>query len=418
MTGPFRIGVFWRRAFAALVLGRKARVDCFRTVADLLESGFELERALDVTVRAQRGQGPSLRAGLLEGWRRALIENRFAEAMAASAPPAEAMIFQAYGRIEAALLFAAAARVADLRDRQISAVRKALAMPLTLAAGLAVMLWAAGGYFVPVLESVVPPERWGPAAGLFRAASVWLHAEPLVFCAICASIVAATGTAMVHWTGPGRTALDRIAPFSLYRTITGSAFLFVALEFLAAGLDLNDRAFEDLKRHASPYARHRIGAIQRGMARGAGLGRAMALAGHGFPDPTLVPVAAALDGAPGWEDKLARFVERWVGPLRRPAQVPRGCAERRPPDRRDAGHGCRHRRDVFGAATGRTVMSDDHGKNEPRRASRSIHGAISGPGGYSGRQGNAQAAKQRGIDERKRDDGNEEYGNEDYREWR
>ena len=118
---------------------------------------------------------------------------------------------------------------------------------------------------------------------------------------------------MVHWTGPGRTVLDRIAPFSLYRTITGSAFLFVALEFLAAGLDLNDRAFEDLKRHASPYARHRIGAIQRGMARGAGLGRAMALAGHGFPDPALVPVAAALDGAPGWEDKLGRFVERWVG---------------------------------------------------------------------------------------------------------
>ena len=147
MMGPFRMGVFWRRAFAALVLGRKARVDCFRTVADLLESGFELERALDVTVRAQRGQGPSLRAGLLEGWRRALIENRFAEAMAASAPPAEAMIFQAYGRIEAAVLFAAAARVADLRDRQISAVRKALTMPLTLAAGLAVMLWAAGGVF-------------------------------------------------------------------------------------------------------------------------------------------------------------------------------------------------------------------------------------------------------------------------------
>ena len=166
---------------------------------------------------------------------------------------------------------------------------------------------------MPVLESVVPPERWGPAAGLFRAASAWLHGEPLVFCAICATIVAALGTAMVHWTGPGRTVLDRIAPFSLYRTITGSAFLFVALEFLAAGLDLNDRAFEDLKRHASPYARHRIGAIQRGMARGAGLGRAMALAGHGFPDPALVPVAAALDGAPGWEEKLARFVERWVG---------------------------------------------------------------------------------------------------------
>ena len=26
-----------------------------------------------------------------------------------------------------------------------------------------------------------------------------------------------------------------------------------------------------------------------------------------------MPVVAALDGAPGWERKLARFVERWVG---------------------------------------------------------------------------------------------------------
>ena len=313
MTGWFRMAIPWKRAWAALVLGRKARVDCFRTIADLLESGFELERALDVTVRAMRGQGPSFRARLLQGWRRALVENRFPAAMAATAPPAEAMIFQAYGRIDADVLFAAAARVADLRERQISAIRKALAMPLTLAGGLAVMLWAAGGYFVPVLESVVPPERWGPAAGLFRAASAWLYAEPLTFCAICAAIVAGLSAAMVYWTGPGRTTLDRVAPFSLYRTITGSAFLFVALEYLAAGLDLNDDAFEDLKRHASPYARNRIAAIQHGMARGAGFGRAMALAGHGFPDPALVPVAAALDGAPGWEKKLASFVERWVG---------------------------------------------------------------------------------------------------------
>ena len=37
------------------------------------------------------------------------------------------------------------------------------------------------------------------------------------------------------------------------------------------------------------------------------------LPGHGFPDPSLVPVVAALDGAPGWELKLGRFVERWVG---------------------------------------------------------------------------------------------------------
>lgn len=301
----------WRRLHAGLVMGRKARVDCFRTVADLLEAGFELERALDVTARALAGRGG--RAGLIQGWRRALPAGRFAEAMAASVPAAEAMIFEAYGRVDAARLFAAAARVAELRERQMAAVRSALAMPLLLGLALVLMLWAAGGWFVPVLEGVVPAERWGFAAGLFRAVSLWLHAHPHLFAVLFAAAVLPALAATVYWTGPGRTALDRIAPFSLYRTLAGSAFLFVALEFLGAGLDLNDRAFEDLKRRSGPYARHRIDAIQRHMVRGAGLGRAMTLTGHGFPDPSLVPVVAALDGVPGWEGKLARFVERWVG---------------------------------------------------------------------------------------------------------
>ena len=305
-----RLAAPWLRLHAALVMGRKARVDCFQTVADLLDAGFELERALDVTAQALGGGGA--RARLIASWRRALPASRFAEAMAACVPPAEAMIFEAYGRVDAARLFAAASRVAELRERQMAAVRKALAMPVLLGIALVLMLWAAGGWFVPVLESVVPPERWGPAAGLFRAVSVWLFDQPLAFAALCAGVAAPVGIAMVHWTGPGRAALDRIAPFSLYRTVTGSAFLFVVLEFLGAGLDLNDRAFEDLKRRAGPYARHRIGAIQRHMVRGAGLGRAMTLAGHGFPDPALVPVVAALDGVPGWEAKLSRFVARWV----------------------------------------------------------------------------------------------------------
>ena len=299
----------WGRLRAALVMGRKARVDCFQTIADLLDAGFELERALDVTARTATGGG---RARLIASWRAALPAGRFAQTMAASVPPAEAMIFEAYGRVDAGRLFAAAARVADLRERQMAAVRKALAMPVLLGIALVTMLWAAGGWFVPVLESVVPPERWGPGAGLFRAASVWLYDQPLGFAALCAAVAVPAGIATVRWTGPGRTALDRIAPFSLYRTVTGSAFLFVVLEFLGAGLDLNDRAFEDLRRRAGAYARHRIGAIQGHMARGAGLGQAMTLAGHGFPDPSLVPVIAALDGVPGWEVKLSGFVERWV----------------------------------------------------------------------------------------------------------
>ena len=301
------------RLAAGLVLGRRARTDVFRMIADLLEAGFSLERALSIAAQVAKDQGQRARAGLLLSWRRALLEDRFAGTVADALPASEAMIFHAYGRVDAGVLFAAAARVAEMRERQVSAVWKALAMPLVLAAGLVLLLWAAGGYFVPVIETVSPPEQWSTGARFFRTMSTWLYGNTFVFGGMAAGLVAVTTAAMVAWTGPGRTVLDRIAPFSLYRTLTGSAFLFVVMEFLAAGIDVNDRAFEALKRSASPYVRHRIGSIQGFMARGAGLGRSMVLAGHGFPDPSLVPVVAALDGAQGWERKLARFVERWVG---------------------------------------------------------------------------------------------------------
>ena len=298
---------------AGLALGRKARTDVFRMIADLLEAGFSLERALGIAAQVAKDQGQRARAQLLLSWRRALLEDRFAETASDALPASEAMIFHAYGRVDAGVLFAAAARVAEMRDRQLAAVWKALAMPLVLAVGLVLLLWAAGGYFIPVIETVSPPEEWSTGARLFRSMSTWLYDNTFLFGGMLAGLAALTAWAMVAWTGPGRTQLDHIAPFSLYRTITGSAFLFVVMEFLAAGIDVNDRAFEALKRSASPYVRHRIASIQGFMARGAGLGRSMVLAGHGFPDPSLVPVVAALDGAPGWEKKLARFVERWVG---------------------------------------------------------------------------------------------------------
>ena len=88
--------------------------------------------------------------------------------------------------------------------------------------------------------------------------------------------------------------------------------MFVVLEYLRAGLDLNDNTFEELKKSASRYTRHRIGAIQTLMSRGKGLGASMIATGHGFPDPKLLRIVESLDGVPGWENKILAYVNRWV----------------------------------------------------------------------------------------------------------
>ena len=293
-------------------VSRKARVDIYATAADLLASGFSLERALAIAVTVATDQGRHIEARMVGAWQRALQNGRFADEVTHWVPSSEAMILGAYGRVDARHLFDGAARVADLQDRQMTAVRAALAMPALLFATLAIMLWGAGGYFMPVLGDLVPADEWPPVATLFRDASLLLFRWPLVFCLGLAALAGGVAAIMVTWTGALRPLLDSVAPFSLYRTVVGSAFLFVLLEYLKAGVDLNSRTFDDLKRRASPYTRHRISAIQDLMTRGHGLGASMIAAGHGFPDPSLAPVVAALDGIPEWESRLGCFVDRWT----------------------------------------------------------------------------------------------------------
>ena len=152
---------------------------------------------------------------------------------------------------------------------------------------------------------LVAEDDWPATSLVVRDVALWLYAYPHVFGIVIATVVAVFWVLIHAWTGPGRAAArqDR-AVFSLYRVIVGSAFTFVLLEYLRAGLDLNDRTFEELKRSASPYTRHRIGAIQSLMAQGKGLGASMIATGHGFPDPKLLRIVESLDGVPGWENKI------------------------------------------------------------------------------------------------------------------
>ena len=301
-----------RQLLAAAVLGTKARVDTWKMLAHLLDAGFSLERALGIGIETADAQGQQLRAWVLKRWRRALMENRFADEVSRWVPASEAMIFTGYGRVSAELLCAAAARVAEVRARQLGVVIRALALPVVLTLMIVMILWGAGVEFIPVMEQLSPRSTWRLTTRLLGDTATWVYEDILTLAAIVLASLAAVAAAMLLWVGPGRPALDRIPPFSIYRTLTGSSFIFVTVEFLRAGLDLNDRAFEVLRGAAAPYASHRIGAIQRRMAAGRGLGAAMSETGHGFPDPSLVPVIRALDGTPGWERKLAEFVEAWV----------------------------------------------------------------------------------------------------------
>ena len=291
---------------------RAHRIAVWMLCADLIESGYEIERVLPVVAEVNRRAGRKSVARIIEGLVPALEAGTFRSAVERVAPAAEAMVFEGFGRADAAAVFRAAARIAEVRDRLGVALRTHLAGPVFLLLVTAGLVYGAGAHFVPALEQLAPVEAWpaGPqlAARIamgFAAYAVWVGAGVAV-----AAVV--LGWLARSWTGRGRHLADAVVPFSLVRFVAGLSFVLSVVEAMRAGLDLDRRLFDDLARGGTPYTRHRILAIGGAMERGDKFGEAMAGTGHGFPAPELIPVVSALDGMPSWAERLGKFTDRWV----------------------------------------------------------------------------------------------------------
>ena len=166
---------------------------------------------------------------------------------------------------------------------------------------------------LPTFRKLSDPEKWTTLGQIGYAIAAGLYEYDIAILAVLAALVAGVWIAVLRWTGGMRRRFDDYVPFSLYRLISGSAFLMMVLELMKLGVDLNDTTWARLSERASPYVRSRIEAIQERMVRGGmGLGRAMRAAGTGFPDYELVAVGAAMDGRPGWNEEMSKFLERWL----------------------------------------------------------------------------------------------------------
>ena len=293
--------------------GRAHRVAVWTLCADLLESGYEIERVFPLVADVQRRGGKASIGKIVEGFRGALAQNELRAAVARVAPAAEAMVFEGFGRADPAATFRAAARIAEVRDRLAVAMRTNLIGPFFLLIALAVLIYAAGEGFIPALEKMAPRESWAPASQMAAGIAVGFSENVEWFGSGFVFLLISVHWLGRNWVGPGRQVADRVVPFSLMRFVVGLSFIFSVVEAMRAGLDLDHRLFRDLATGGTRYTRNRILAIGRYMERGESLGGAMEMTGHGFPSPELIPVVSALDGMPEWEERLGKFVDRWIG---------------------------------------------------------------------------------------------------------
>ena len=281
---------------------RSVRARTWTVIADLLESGMELNRALPMVAEIQ-GRGRTTLQAILGDLRHSLRTDRFAAAVADHVPEAEAMLFRRFGQTSDASILRAAATLTEVDERIAKAIRQALMWPVFLFFLIFVLLYALGSHLFPTIQTLAPIREWPVSSRLVAGLAIGV-ADNAVFVALALALLVGAYILIERFhAGWGREWLDRIPPFSLYRLRVGATFAFVLLENARVGHEINRAFLVNLAAGLPPYSRSRIMAIAE-FADRTGIGNAALSAGHGFPDPELNAVLRAYAGQADWVPPL------------------------------------------------------------------------------------------------------------------
>lgn len=207
-----------------------------------------------------------------------------------------------------------AATVIEARQKIVNGIREALGYPLLLSGMFLILLFVLSNQVVPQLALISDPETWQRGAYILYVVASFVNSIPGIICLTLpvALLVLAVFT-LPSWTGRMRTKLDRMPPWSFYRLVNGSVWLFTLSTLLQANVQIS-HALDAMQSMpgTSPWLKERINGVKAGLLLGKGFGAALDHAGHDFPDRELIDDLLIYSTLPGFEKRLHIIAEEWL----------------------------------------------------------------------------------------------------------
>ena len=152
-------------------------------------------------------------------------------------------------------------------DHMNDVMRRAVTYPLMMLGLTTTMVVAFSLFAVPLIESLLPLEKWPPAGkALYAVAYAIRHYGLYMLVGVVASLMLFLRS-LPNWQSPLRRKLDNFIPYNVYRTYT-SAMLIVSLSSLMrTGVSLR-ASIERAMKFSSPWLRWHLREVLRGMSSG------------------------------------------------------------------------------------------------------------------------------------------------------
>lgn len=257
--------------------GAKMRLGLYEKIASYLGTGVDLDNAMEEMAEAYvHFDKGDVRAKVLRELRASLADGMsFANAMAVWSPPAEVMLIKSgevNGDLGGAMANATLATTAT--NRMVTAIIGQLSYPLVLLLVLISMMYVFSIQAVPQLAETMDPKLWPSfSMGLYYISiavnKYWMHA--LIAFVIMGILVKRS---LPKPAGKYRHLLDKIPPYSIYKSYHGSLFLVSLSALMGTGIDVY-KALEELKVLSSGYLKSHINKMQSKLMNGSNIGEAL-----------------------------------------------------------------------------------------------------------------------------------------------
>lgn len=292
----------------------------YQQASNQIENGLAITQVLgDFRDRLQRRRRKKAALAAHDIYRKVRDGDTLRDAMGPDLPDLESSVL-ASGE-QAGQLPAAMRLVVDVRDRTTRMQRHLFGSffsPVVYLVAFYSVLFTIGYSIVPQFTENVPVDKWkGWAYVLYVMGQVAVGWEaPVVF----GGVIAATAIScwsLRRWTGAGRRFFDRnIFPFTVYREVTGFAWLLSFAALLKAGVP-DTEALKSQIFSASPWLASRLRPIEGGLRDGFNLASAMRRSGFEFPSVDLIEEIDAYVGFPNFAEVIEKVAKEYAEALER-----------------------------------------------------------------------------------------------------
>lgn len=299
-----------------IFFGGKARIGLYRKLSALTQNGVKITDALlSLNYRFEDMNSPlaHLIAIFLERFESGMS---FSQAISEFIPAEEALLIKAGeldGRLHTGLEMSC-----DLiknKSKITSSLVGALSYPAVLGGLFCVIMMIVSLKVLPQIAMVLPAERWTGMLGALNTVSSFITSvQGIITLSVFVLLAVATIYSFARLTGPVRIYLDKIQPWSIYRLVIGSSWLFTFATMLNAGIKTTDVLSQMIENSEdNDWLAERIRAIKDCMTRnGMSTGEAMVSTGFNFPDKEIVYDLQVYSTMPNFPQVLQNIAREWI----------------------------------------------------------------------------------------------------------